>query len=149
MDGDAVMDTDATTAGPKNPLGVVVVAIATAVRAVLIVAALLADAGVIRAGWLAGMAPIPVLPGATDVGLISRGILYAMLIVSVLSVWGLLRRHEWGWTLSIITAGLILALGIGWWAAGDPHYVSMLLNSIAVFYLNQRDVRAVFHVGRP
>jgi len=142
-------DPGATTATPKNPLGVLVVAVATAVRVVLIVAALLADAGVIRAGWLASLAPIPVLPGATDVGLISRGLLYAMLLVSVLAIWGLLRRHEWGWTLSIITAGVILALGIGWWAAGDPHYASMLVNSIAVFYLNQRDVRAAFHVGRP
>jgi hypothetical protein len=149
MAGEAMIDTDATTTAPRNPIGVVIVAVATGLRAIFILASLLADLGVIRGGWLASMSPIPVLPGMTSVALISRGILVAMLVISLLCVWGLLRRHEWGWTLSIITTGVILAFGIGWWAAGEAHYFSMLLNSIAVFYLNQRDVRAAFHVGRP
>jgi uncharacterized membrane protein (DUF2068 family) len=71
-----------------------------------------------------------------------------MLVVSLLCVWGLWRRHEWGWTLSIVTAGTILALNLGWWAGGEPHYLSMLINSIVVFYLNQRDLRVAFGVGR-
>jgi hypothetical protein len=149
METDAAMATDAPARTSGNPVGILVVAVATALRAIFILAALLLDAGVISGDWLAGMSPIPVYAGGTSIGFISRGILVALLLVSLLCIWGLVRRHDWGWTLSIVTAGLILAMGIGWWAAGQPHYFSMLANSIAVFYLNQRDVRAVFGVGRP
>ena len=53
-------------------------------------------------------------------------------------------RCDWGWTLSIVTAGVILALDLGWWLGGEPRYLSMAVNAIVVFYLNQRDVRVTF-----
>ena len=55
---------------------------------------------------------------------------------------GLLAGRQWAWVLAIISSGLILAIDLGWWWSGEPRYGSMLLNSVAVFYLNQRDVRA-------
>jgi hypothetical protein len=128
-------------------IGIMVVVIATGIRAVLIVLALLVDRELLQLDWMADVSPIPLYPIGTALGLISRGLLIALLIASILSVVGLSRRNQWGWTLSIVTAGAILALNIGWWAGGQPHYVSMLLNAIAVFYLNQRDLRTVFQVG--
>ena len=40
-----------------------------------------------------------------------------------------------------MSSGVILAIDLGWWWGGEPRYGSMLLNSVAVLYLNQRDVR--------
>lgn len=142
------MDPAEPTAKPAERTGIVVVVIITAIRAGLIALALLLDGGAVAADWLAERSPIPIYPAGTTVGVITRGLLVAMLIVSLLCVWGVWRRHEWGWTLSIVTAGAILALNLGWWASGDPHYVSMAVNSILIFYLNQRDLRVVFKVGR-
>ena len=41
-------------------------------------------------------------------------------------------------------SGVILAVDIGWWCRGQPRYPGMFINMVAVFYLNQRDVRAIF-----
>jgi len=62
-------------------------------------------------------------------------------IASVLVVIGLLANKQWAWVLAIVSSGLILAIDLGWWWSGEPRYGSMLINSVAVFYLNQRDVR--------
>jgi hypothetical protein len=128
-------------------LGIMVVVVATGIRVLLIVIALLVESGVLRVDWVGDVSPIPLYPIGTALGLISRGLLFAMLVVSVLCIVGLSRRYQWGWTLSIVTAGVILALNIGWWAGGEPRYASMLVNALAVFYLNQRDLRTVFQVG--
>ncbi len=66
------------------------------------------------------------------------------LVATVLAIVGMLRHQRWGWTLAIVTTGLILALNLGWWFAGEPRYLGMAMNSIGVLYLNQRDVRIVF-----
>jgi uncharacterized membrane protein (DUF2068 family) len=55
---------------------------------------------------------------------------------------GLLAHKQWAWVLAIVSSGLILAIDLGWWWSGEPRYGSMLINSVAVFYLNQRDVRS-------
>ena len=36
-----------------------------------------------------------------------------------------------GWMLAIVTAGAILALDLGWWAGGEPRYLSMAVNAVA------------------
>ena len=56
-------------------------------------------------------------------------------------MFGLLARRQWAWVLAIVSSGVILAVDLGWWWTGEPRYTSMLLNVIAVFYLNQRDVQ--------
>ena len=56
-------------------------------------------------------------------------------------MFGLLARRQWAWVLAIVSSGVILAVDLGWWWTGEPRYLSMLLNVIAVFYLNQRDVQ--------
>jgi hypothetical protein len=129
-------------------IGILMVVLATGFRSAFVVIGMLVSAGVLDTGSIASVSPIPIFALDTAAGVISMILLAGLLVMSVASIWGLLRRDAWGWTLSIVTAGVMLALNLGWWAVGDPHYLSMILNSIAVFYLNQRDLRAVFGVGR-
>src|SRR5207344_290758 len=92
-------------------------------------------------GWIAEAGPAPETPPGTDIEIVVRALLVGLFIASVLVVVGLILGKRWAWVLAIITSGVILALDLGWWFSGDPRHASMLMNSIAVFYLNQRDVR--------
>ena len=141
------MDADAAGRPAGTPIGLTVVVVATVARCVAILAAFYGDLGSRGLDWLAQHAPIVLAPSGTPIGLIGRVLLLAMLVASVLAIWGLLTRKEWGWTISIIAAGTILALNLGAWALDDRHPVSMLANTIIVFYLNQRDVRQAFRVA--
>lgn len=127
---------------PRYPLGVIVVIVIGALRCVTIVATFIGlqnDGGVID--WLINSSPVPELAPGSELGLIARVILIGILIASVLVVIGLLARRRWAWVLAIVTSGFILAIDLGWWFSSEPRYISMLLNVIAVFYLNQPDVR--------
>ena len=102
-----------------------------------------ADSGPLA--WLAGNAPVPDRRDRDR----RRGSCFGsspsrLLIASALAVVGLLRRSQNGWVLAVITSGAILALNLGWWAAGEPRYGSMVVNVVVLFYLNQRDLRAYF-----
>jgi len=133
----------------RYPLGVIVVATISLVRAITIVADL-ADVGqegvlgfIVRAG------PLPDIKPGTDVHVVTQGVLVGLLTASILIVVGLVLQKRWAWVLAIITSGVILAVDLGWWFAGDARYSSMLMNAIAVFYLNQREVRLALRGGPP
>lgn len=64
-----------------------------------------------------------------------------LLLVALPAVW-LLKR--WGWILLMIQLGISLSMGIWQYFAGSPNYVTMVLNVVIVFYLNQRDVQRLF-----
>jgi len=100
------------------------------------------------ADWLIGSSPVPSIDPASDLGIVARAVLIGVLVASALIIVGLLARQRWAWVLAIVTSGLILALDLGWWYSGRPLYGSMLLNVIAVFYLNQPDVRISLSSGR-
>ncbi len=106
-----------------------------------IIAALVDLQGGPLADWVRSGSPLPQPPPGSDFELIARVLLLGLLVASVLVMVGLLARREWAWVLAIVSSGIILAIDLGWWWSGEPRYGSMLLNSIAVFYLNQRDVR--------
>jgi len=131
----------------RYPLGVIVVAAIALFRSLSIVA----DVGDFRQtgilGWLADSGPLPDMPPGTDIRVVGTILLVGLFTASVLVVIGLLFRKRWAWVLAIITSGVILAIDLGWWFGGDARYASMLLNSIAVFYLNQRDVRLALRGG--
>ena len=91
--------------------------------------------------WVITSSPVPELAPGSELGLVAKVILIGILVASVLIVIGLLARRRWAWVLAIVTSGFILAIDLGWWFSSEPRYISMLLNVIAVFYLNQRDVR--------
>ena len=80
----------------------------------------------------------------TAVGIVILVLAIGLLVGSVLAVVGLLRRSATGWVLAVVTGGAILAINLGWWASGEPRYLSMAINAVLLLYLNQRDVRAIY-----
>jgi hypothetical protein len=125
----------------RYPFGILVIVVLTALRCLTLVAVLLDVRGSPLADWLRGGSPLPQPVPGSDFELIFRILLVGMLVASLLVVIGLLAHREWAWVLAIVTSGLILAINLGWWWYGEPRYASMLLNTVAVLYLNQRDVR--------
>jgi uncharacterized membrane protein YphA (DoxX/SURF4 family) len=125
----------------RYPLGIIVIVVLTALRAVTLLASLLDVQGSRLADWLRDGSPLPQPVPGSDFEVIARILIVGLLVASVLVVIGLLAHKEWAWVLAIVTSGLILAINLGWWWNGEPRYGSMLLNTVAVLYLNQRDVR--------
>jgi hypothetical protein len=138
------METAAESRATGYPFGVIVIILGIALRVISLVALLLVsvDTGVLA--WIAGNAPLPERPIETAVGIVLRILAIGLVIASVLAIAGLLRRSQNGWVLAVITSGAILALDLGWWASGEPRYVSMAVNAVVLFYLNQRDLRTYF-----
>ena len=126
----------------RYPLGVIVVIVIAVLRCITIVTTFLGlqnDGSIIS--WVIGSSPVPDLAPGSELGLVAKVILIGILVASVLVVVGLLAHRRWAWVLAIVTSGFILAIDLGWWFSGEARYISMVLNVIAVFYLNQRDVR--------
>src|SRR5262245_56402894 len=112
------MDTEAPPASTPR-IGIWIVVILTAWRAGVGILQLLAEAKVIDTDVWRDFLPVPIYPNDSVLGLISQTGLVILVAVGVLTIWGLLTRRTWGWTLAIVTAGIVLALNIGWWLAGE------------------------------
>ena len=123
------------------PLGVTVVILIAVLRCVTIIAGLASIEGNPILDWLKSSSPLPSFAPGSDLEILGRIVVVGLFVASALVVVGLLGRRRWAWVLAIVTSGAILAVDLGYWWSGDPLYGSMLLNVIAVFYLNQRDVR--------
>jgi len=141
------MTDSAPSARSRYPLGVLVVILIAAVRGMTIVAGLVGFEGNAVIDWLRAASPLPEFRPGSDLEIVARILLAGLLIASVLVVIGLLARRRWAWVLAIVSSGVILAIDLGWWYGGDARYISMLFNVIAVFYLNQRDVRQALRGG--
>src|SRR6187402_1381107 len=130
--------------GGSRPLGVLVVAALQFVRAILIVIQLLGLQVAIGTFRLESSFQIPEpAPGTVEFAM-SRAIAAFLVVVSIAFGIGLLTGRRWGWIGAIVISGASLALAIGAWWYGNPPYLAMVINVIAVFYLNQREVRAIF-----
>jgi hypothetical protein len=138
------METAAESRATGYPFGVIVIILGIALRVISLVALLLVSVDTGPLAWIAGNAPLPERPIETAVGIVLRILAIGLVILSVLAIAGLLRRSQNGWVLAVITSGAILALDLGWWASGEPRYVSMAVNAVVLFYLNQRDLRTYF-----
>jgi hypothetical protein len=137
-------DAEAPIADRRRPLGLYVVMALSVGRLIIEVVALV---GVQANGfwdWIASGSNVPVFDAGSPVWWIGRGVIIVMVGLTGASAFGLWRYRTWGWSLALIMSGLILAVDIGWWMAGQPRYPGMFLNMVAVLYLNQRDVRAIF-----
>ena len=139
------METTGASRASGYPFGIVVVLVGLIGRIVAIVAVLLlapGDDGLLAR--LAEGAPLPPATPDTAVGIVILAVAIGLLVGSVLAVVGLLRRSATGWVLAVVTGGAILAINLGWWASGEPRYLSMAINAVLLLYLNQRDVRAIY-----
>lgn len=59
---------------------------------------------------------------------------------------GLLTLRRQAWVLTMLWAGLNLTAALYGWYYNQPNYIAMVLSVITVYYLNQREVQAAFHV---
>jgi uncharacterized membrane protein (DUF2068 family) len=67
--------------------------------------------------------------------------------VNLLCAIGLWRRQRWAWFLTMLQVGVFMIEDLYGYFTGAPeeeYAWSMLLNVIMVFYLNQREVQAIF-----
>jgi hypothetical protein len=137
-------DQPVPAARPRRPPGVLIIAATQLLRAVLIVGQFLELRSMAGLEWLSASAqfvePTPGTVSHALVRIIGLGIAAASIAVVV----GLLTNRRWGWVGAIVLSGLSLAFAIGAWWDGHPVYLNMAINVIAVFYLNQRDVRAAY-----
>jgi hypothetical protein len=129
----------------KRPFGLNAIIVMQALT-VLLTGALLALGGF--AFYLAEIAQLPediTLDG--NVGPYTLFILAFTFAVNLLCAVGLWRRQRWAWYLTMLQVGFFMLedLYSYFTAAPSEDYVwTMLINVIMVFYLNQRDVQAVF-----
>jgi hypothetical protein len=133
----------------RRPLGVYVLAIVQFGRAALLIAQLLGDSVLPDARVPRISFQIPQQPPGTLESLISPALGIGIIVTSIAIGVGLLAGRRWAWVGAIAISGVSLAVAIGAWWADDPAYLAMLLNVVAVFYLNQRDVRAAFGELQP
>jgi hypothetical protein len=75
---------------------------------------------------------------------LSLGITVLVLVV----IAGLWTLRRWAWVATMIMQGIALLYGIWIYFTGGQPYLGLLLNSLVVFYLNQRDVQRCFARSR-
>lgn len=131
----------------RRPFGVLVLIVVQVFRAaVLFVQVAGLYSGEFFGGRLAPAIQVPEPPPGTVAFWISRVLVVGLLAASLVIAVGLFRLRHWAWVGAIVLSGLSLAVAIGAWWAGDPRYSAMVINVVAVFYLNQRETRAAFDV---
>jgi hypothetical protein len=67
-------------------------------------------------------------------------------LAGLLISYGMFTLKRQAWVLTMLWAGLNLFAALYSWYFGEPGYVAMVLGVITVYYLNQREVQAAFHV---
>jgi hypothetical protein len=70
----------------------------------------------------------------------------ALGLAGLLIAYGMFTLKRQAWVLTMLWAGLNLTAALYAWYYNEPGYVSMALSVITVYYLNQREVQAAFHV---
>jgi hypothetical protein len=133
----------------RRPLGVLVVAAIQLLRAALLVGQFLQLQATAGLEWLSASAQFVEPSPGTLAHTLIRAIGIGFAVASIAVAAGLLANRRWGWVGAIVLSGVSLAFAIGAWWEGHPVYLNMAINVVAVFYLNQRDVRAIFGELQP
>ncbi len=75
---------------------------------------------------------------------VMRFLFSIIIFIETAIVIGLWHMQRWAWVLIMIQAGLGMASDLWGYFHGYPSYISILINVIIVFYLNQREVQRAF-----
>ncbi len=128
----------------KRPFGLYAITGLLLVNAILI--ALDESRSYVGIGVSLGV-PIPSVPGIhdADIDRVVRYVAAAAYLAAAIGIWAFRR---WAWAALMIVVGISLADGIVRYTREQPEYLTMLLNLLIVFYLNQRDVQLLFQGGR-
>jgi hypothetical protein len=137
-------DQPAPASDGRRPLGVIVIALIQFGRTALIAMQLLELNPFPDLGWFHAAVQLPEPAVGTVAFAVSRIIGVGLLAAGLLVGLGVLRGRRWAWVGAILMSGLGQAFSIGAWWDGHPQYLAMAINVVAVFYLNQREVRSVF-----
>ena len=136
---------DAPSTKPRRPFGLYAIIVIQVLLA-LLSAGLLALAGFAMiaayAAGVAGITPEDLVLTITD--LVTMAL---MVIVNLICAIGLWRRQRWAWFLTMLQLGVFMLSDLYSYFTGAPPETygwSMLLNVAMVFYLNQREVQALF-----
>jgi uncharacterized membrane protein len=130
---------------PRRPFGLNAIIVLQALT-VLVSGAILALVG--YAFWMSsttGLSMDAIIDGG--VGVYDVALLIFTFLVNLLCAVGLWRRQRWAWLLTMLQLGFFMIEDLYSHFTGAPredYTWSMLLNVLMVFYLNQRDVQAVF-----
>jgi hypothetical protein len=73
-----------------------------------------------------------------------RIVFLAVILLEASIIVGLWRMQRFAWVLIMVQVGLSMAFDLWGYFHGYPSYVSMLIDVIIVFYLNQREVQRAF-----
>jgi len=107
---------------------------------------------VVAGATLVAVQPTSVMPSSPDLVLLLRQMPWlgpvfaaygALLVIAAL---GMLARRRTGWLLAMVVTGVLVAFDLYGFANNEADHLWMALNIVTVFYLNQRDVRAVVGV---
>ncbi len=67
--------------------------------------------------------------------------------VSLVSSIGILQLRSWAWLMAMIAQGINLFAEMVNYTRGQANYISLVVSTIIVFSLNQRDVQMAFRVA--
>lgn len=107
---------------------------------------------VVAGATVVAVQPTGMIPSSPDLVLLLRQMPWlgpvfagygALLVIAAL---GMLSRKRTGWLLAMVVTGVFIALDLYGFATDGADHLWMALNIVTVFYLNQRDVRAVVGV---
>jgi uncharacterized membrane protein (DUF2068 family) len=73
-----------------------------------------------------------------------RIVFLAVILLEAFIIVGLWRMQRFAWVLIMVQVGLSMTFDLWGYFHGYPSYVSMLIDVIIVFYLNQREVQRAF-----
>ena len=80
----------------------------------------------------------------TDNPTIARAFFIIIISIESLIIVGLWHLRRWAWVLIMVQVGLSMLSDLGGYFYGNYSFLSMIVNVIIVFYLNQREVQRAF-----
>lgn len=69
-------------------------------------------------------------------------------LFTVVSGIGVLRLRPWAWLMALVVNGFSLLALLILYFRRDPFYLHMLIDSLAVLYLNQSSIRRAFRIAQ-